>query len=608
MLPSAGVFFLAALRPAAAAAALLAAVPLLPILGTCLHGPWIAPAEMALLAAAAGGLTARPAGRQPPDPLVAALVLAALAAAVGGIAATLAALPAPLLPGALRDLTRNFFGLDAKHAAMPLRAALVHATALFSYLALKRAAARYGSASVLRVSLAGGLLVAAYAVVEAALDLKLWPPAFYEATSQMKRVVATLSDYNSAGAYFALLLFPAVGAALAARGARRIAALSLATLLFVGLLLSGSRTAWIGAGVAGILYLAVVAAGLLRRDPARLRPLLLGAAITVLLAAGLVALFPGRTGAILRGRIASLGDPAAVRQALTAGRLGFWRAGSAMLAAHPLAGVGPGRVPARFSEYRPVSLRVDAENVHDWPLQCLDENGLVGGALLLLPFAMLLPRLAREGRRAAESGGQTPGLAFGLGAFLFCGLTSHPWLLPEMQLVFWGQAALLPAPAAADAGARSRRSLPVLAGAALLALWGVPRLILSPGREAGRYGYGSWRPGEGPNAVRWLGPAALLNEDRPDGSGPMRLRLKAPADLAEPAVVAARVDGGPWASVTLPPQTWTDLVILPTPGAGSRKAVCEVRTSFSFCPATTAGDDRRILAVQAASPLLASAR
>jgi len=351
----------------------------------------------------------------------------------------------------------------------------------------------------------------------------------------------------------------------------------------------------------------VAAAGRRRRDPAGLRPLLVGAAAAVLLAAALVALFPGRTGSILRGRVASLADPAAVRHALTAGRVGFWQAGLAMLEAHPLAGVGPGRVPARFSEFRPGRLRVEAENVHDWPLQCLAENGLVGGALLLLPFAWLVPRLVREGRRAAETDGPASGLAFGLGAFLFCGLTSHPWLLPEMQLVFWGHAALLPAPPAADV-ARGARSLPLLAAAALLVAWGVPRLLLSPGREAGRYGYGSWRPGEGPNAVRWLGPAALVNSVRPDGNGPFRLRLKATGDSGAPLAVAARIDGGPWASVTLPPGTWTDLLIVPPPGTGGRNAACEVRSPFSFCPATTAGDDRRILAVQAASPLLAPPR
>ena len=99
-----------------------------------------------------------------------------------------------------------------------------------------------------------------------------------------------------------------------------------------------------------------------------------------------------------------------------------------------------------------------------------------------------------------------------------------------------------------------------------------------------------------------------MNAARPEGTGPFRLRLKATADAPRPTEVAARVDGGPWASVTLPPETWTDLVIVPPTGAGGRKAACEIRSSVSFCPATTAGDDRRILAVQAASPLLASPR
>ena len=327
-----------------------------------------------------------------------------------------------------------------------------------------------------------------------------------------------------------------------------------------------------------------------------------------LLAAALVAFFPGRTGSILRERLGSLGDPAAVRHALATGRVGFWQAGIAMLKAHPLAGVGPGRVPDRFAEFRPAGFPRDAENVHNYPLQCLDENGLVGGALLLLPFAMLVPRLVREGRRAADGDGEVAGLAYGLGAFLFCGLTSHPWLLPEMQLIFWGHAALLPAPAAADAAPRSARSRSFLPAAALLVVWSVPRLLLSSGREAGRYGYGSWSPGEGPNAVRWLGPAALVSAARPDGGGPFLLRLKAAGEAPGPVALAARVDGGPWAPVTLPPGTWTNLALTPPEGARDRRLACEIRSSFSFCPATTTGDDRRILSVQVKSPLLAPQR
>jgi O-antigen ligase len=603
-IPAAAVTLLAAMRPTAAAVMLLAAMPLLPILGTRLHGPWIAPAELALLAGAAGGLAARPADERPHDPLVSPLILAALAALVGGIAATLAALPVGLLPGALRDLTRNFFKLDAGHAAAPIHAALVHATALLGFLALRRAAARYGAPAVLRASLAGGSLVGLYAVVEAAGGLKLWPPELYDTTSQMKRVISTLSDCNSAGAYFSLLLFPAAGMAFAARGAKQLAGLALTSLFLVGLFLSGSRTAWIGAVVAGGLFLAMAAAGLRRRHPARLLPLLAGVAVVALLVAMLIAFFPGLTGSILRERLASLGDPAAVRHALTAGRVRFWQAGVAMLAAHPLAGVGPGRVPARFSEYRPEDLPVEAENVHDYPLQCLDENGIAGGAVLLLPFAMLVPRLVREGRRAADGDGAASGLAFGLVAFLFCGLTSHPWLLPEMQFVFWGHAALVPPPPPADAAARGRRSLPVVVAAAVLATWGLPRLLLSPGREAGSYGYGSWSPREGPNGVRWLGPEALVNVARPDGSGPFLLHLKASVDAPLPITVAARVEGGPWTSATLPPETWTDLVVMPPAQTGGGPVACEIRSSFSFCPATTAGDDRRILSVQADSPFL----
>ncbi|HSB35375.1 MAG TPA: hypothetical protein VLH41_00770, partial [Thermoanaerobaculia bacterium] len=230
-------FAFAALRPAAAAAFLLAAAPLLPIAGTLLHGPWIAPAEVALLSGAAGILASRTEGGPIRGELVAPLSIAALAAAAGGIAATVAALSPGQLPGALANVGRNLFGLSGNEAAAPLRAALVHAAPLFAFLAVRRAAARSGAAAVLNVSLAGGALVAAYAVAEAAFSLKLWPPAFYETASGMKRVVSTLSDYHSAGAYCALLLLPAAAGAARARGPRRLLGLGLSALLFLGLLL-----------------------------------------------------------------------------------------------------------------------------------------------------------------------------------------------------------------------------------------------------------------------------------------------------------------------------------------------------------------------------------
>ena len=564
---------------------------------------------MALLSGAAGILASPARDGAVRGALAAPLLIAALAATAGGIAATFAALSPGCLPGALADLGRNFFGLSGHEAAAPLRAALVHATSLFAFLAVRRAAARSGAAAVLRVSLAGGALVAAYAVLEAGFSLKLWPPAFYEAASGLKRVVSTLSDYNSAGAYFALLLFPAAAGAAAARGGKRLLGLSLTALLFVGLLLSGSRTAWIAAAAAGALLLGVSAVRLRRRDPSRLRRLFVGAAAAVLAAAAVVSLFPGPTGTVLRLRVATLMEPAAALEALSSGRIGFWRAGGAMLAAHPLAGVGPGRVPARFDEYRPEGFPVEAENVHNWPLQCLDENGLVGGLLLLFPFAALIPVLLREGRRAAADDGPVPALAFGLGAFLFCGLTSHPWLLPEMQFVFWGHVALLDDSRTVSADApRAPLRFITLAAAALLVLWSVPRLVLAPGRERSRYGYGSWSPSEGVNAVRWLGPEALVHAVRPAGGGPYRVRLKAPPGAAPQVGVSARVDGGPWSGTTLVPGVWTNLVVMPPFAPESSKAALEIRARFAFCPATRAGDDRRILSVQAASPLLYPSR
>lgn len=594
-------------RPCGAALLVVVALPLLPIFGNLLAGPWVAPAELVLLLLAAavllrGGL---------PDasaPLPRALALSTAAMAAGALAATLAAVAPAELPAAVREVASSFFSAGSDHAAAPLRAALVHACGLLGFLLFRRVAAGKGEGAPLAALVAGLALVGAFAVVEAATGLKLWSPAHYEALSAGLRVPSTLPDYNATGAAMALGLFPALALALEARGARRLAWGLAAGLLLAGLLLSGSRTAWLAALLAGGATL--LGALLARRKEARGggRRLLLGASLAAALAVAAVAAWPGDVGALLRRRAATLLEPEATLKAIRAGRLGFWTAGARMVAEHPVAGVGPARVPARFDEFREPSFPVRAENLHNYFLQAVAENGVPGGLLVLLPFVPLALLLGRSLASGAAFASPAGALAPGLLAFAATGVASHPWLLPELQLLFWGAAALLPGATAGPAsGARARRA-GVFALAAL-ASWGSWVLLSRPGEERGLRGAGEWSAEGAEKPYFWIGPRALVPVEVPEGER-VRVRLRGMQEGLgrRPLVVALRLDGGPVRKVSVSARAWQDVVVERgplRPGNGpARGGLLAVEASRGFVPAGDGRGDRRVLALQLARPPL----
>ena len=594
-------------RPHAAVLLAVAALPLLPILGNLAAGPWVAPAELVLLLLAAATLLRG----GPPDlsaPLARALAISTAAMATGAVAATLAAVAPAELPAAVRELASSFFSAGSAHAAAPLRAALVHACGLLGFLLFRRVAAGKGEGAPLAALVAGLALVGAFAVVEASTGLKLWSSAHYEALSAGLRVPSTLPDYNATGAVMALGLFPALALALTARGARKLAWGLAAGLLLAGLLLSGSRTAWLAVLLAGGATL--LGALLARRKEARGggRRLLLGATLAGGLAVATVAAWPGDVGALLRRRAATLLEPEATLKAVRAGRLGFWTAGARMVAEHPVAGVGPGRAPARFDEFCDPGFPVRNENLHNYFLQAVAENGLPGGLLVLLPFVPLALLLGRSLVSGAAFGSPAAALAPGLLAFAATGVASHPWLLPELQALFWGGAALLPgATAPADPPNRFRR-LRVLS-LAVLALWGGLVLVSRPGEERGRWGFGEWSAEGAERPYFWIGPHALVPVEVPEGER-VRVRLRGMREGLgrRPLVVALRLDGGPVRKISVAGRAWQDVVVERgplRPGIGpARGGLLAVEASRGFSPAREGRGDRRVLALQLARPSL----
>ncbi|MBK9089747.1 MAG: O-antigen ligase family protein [Holophagales bacterium] len=609
LLAASALFLLAALaRPNLATLFAAVVVALLPIWGNLLAGPWVAPAELLLLLLAAASLL-RHEGI-PASPLKRALVISAAAMAAGAVAATLSALAPAEIPAAVQELSRSLFSPGGQHAAFPLRAALVHAAGLLGFVLFRRVSAHRGTGTIVLVVVGGLALVGAYAVLEASTGLKLWGAAHYEALSSGLRVPATLPDYNATGSAMALGLFPALVLVRKARGTSRLALAGAVVLLLAGLILSGSRGAWLGTLVAAGAALAGVLWSRRGASPGERRRLVLGAGLALGVSVVAIAVVPGDVGQLLRRRAATLVDPGQSLHAVEAGRVGFWKAGARMVVAHPFAGIGPGRVPARFDEFRDPEFPVRVENLHNYFLQAIAENGIPGGLLVLWPFVPLGLLGGRLLSTGAAISSPEAALAPGLLAFSLTGFASHPWLLPELQFLFWGAAALLPAgqppPVVEGAPGVVRRVLPW----SVLALWGASCLLLTAGTERGRFGYAEWGALEGTERYFWTGPQALVPVAVPDGRlVSVRLRGMLPDLGRSPLLVAVRLDGGPLRKVSLADRTWHDVVVERGPfrpgdavaNVGAR-GLLGLEASRSFCPAREKGGDRRLLALQLARP------
>lgn len=611
LLLASGLFLLAALsRPNLAALFAAFVVALLPIAGNLLAGPWVAPAELLLLMVA-GAAHFRHEGA-PASPLKSALFVSAAAMTTGAIAATLAVLSPAEIPAAVQELSRSLFSPGVEHAAFPLRAALVHAAGLLGFLLFRRVSAERGTGTLVHVVVGGLALVGAYAVLEASTGLKLWGAAHYEALSSGLRVPATLPDYNATGSAMALGLFPALALARKARGAVRLVLGAVIALLLAGLILSGSRGAWLatlaaaGAALAGALW------SRRREGRSEARRLALGAGLAVAVSIVAVAAWPGDVGHLLRRRASTLVDPGASLHAVESGRLGFWKAGARMVASQPVAGVGPGRVPARFDEFRDPGFPVRVENLHNYFLQALAENGLPGGLLVLLPFVPLALVAGRLLSTGAAFSSPEAALATGLLAFSLTGFASHPWLLPELQFLFWGAAALLPVPPPPSVSPGTPRTVRRFLPWTVLVVWGGACLLLTAGAERGRFGYAEWGARGGEERYFWVGPKALVPVAVPEGEV-VRVRIRGMlADLGRrPVLVAVQLDGGPILKVSLADRSWHDVVVERGPfrpgkavESNGARGLLGLEASRSFCPAREKGGDRRVLALQLARPPL----
>lgn len=205
-------------------------------------------------------------------------------------------------------------------------------------------------------------------------------------------------------------------------------ALPAGTVTVLALALTYSRNAWLG--------LVVGAAGLIGTARRAVRvPAALGAvgALALLAVADPVA-----------DRVRSIVDPGdpTVRD-----RVAMWRAGLAMIADHPLLGVGPGEVRAWYQHYRrPEAIRPSTGHLHNSAIQVAAERGLPALAAWLWIWVVffreggrLLARLPREPSRQRALVSASLG---GVVGFLVAGLFEHNFGDGEVVMVVYALMAL----------------------------------------------------------------------------------------------------------------------------------------------------------------------
>jgi O-antigen ligase len=234
--------------------------------------------------------------------------------------------------------------------------------------------------------------------------------------------VSLFYDVNAAGSVFLLNLVSGVGLLRTAARFRWEIALVL-VLIVLALWVSGSRTALavLGVTLAGMLGLAV-------RHGRGTTRWLAAAALVVILAAGVLVamLYPAH-------RNVSIAVATAPRVIMAQTSLNMWRAA-------PFFGIGAGRFYEESSRFGADALQRDLgntivnENAHNYFLQTLATEGVVGlGALLLVLGVVLVPAIRTE--RVAPVRLRR-WLIAGIAAYLLTWLTGHPQLVPEAAFAF----------------------------------------------------------------------------------------------------------------------------------------------------------------------------
>jgi len=266
---------------------------------------------------------------------------------------------------------------------------IVTYAALF-WLSIQSLAGPADARALVRVLLASGYMVAAFAMIQSVTD--------YQAQRQIVPAYGTLGNSNVLGAFLAMLCPLAYGELIEARtwGAR-ILALNALVVPGAALVLTFSRSAWLGAAVAFVVILAGE-----RRAVSRIA--IAGAAL-VLISAIALASVNTHGGLGLERALEARAKSVVDLRSWQTSRLHIWRDSATLIASKPVFGYGPDNVGLVFPLFQtgnweplPGGLAQPIDKAHAETLQVAATQGLVGlGAYAFMIVAFI--RAFWKGRR-----------------------------------------------------------------------------------------------------------------------------------------------------------------------------------------------------------------
>lgn len=297
------------------------------------------------------------------------------------------------------------------------------------------------------------------------------------------RLTATLGNPMFTGCYLAMTLPAAAGAALAARrqGYRILLAVCVA-LMLTALLLTQTRSAWIGFGLSVLFMMGLILIEWHKRRTAVF-------AVTAVILLGVVGLgmAMGWAHPQLRARLKSI---VSVEDGTRQTRLIYMRSAFNIFKKYPIQGAGYGNIKSIFPQYRPSSMVIESDLPlnrgystslpHNIILQTAAESGLMG----LLPFLLLAVMLYVTGFSLLRGGsGQTwlvIGLLGSITAYYVTNLFSFDNAGTLMQ--FWMLAGLLAGMGGTERGLPARyKELALPLTRSLASMFNIASLVVGLG-------------------------------------------------------------------------------------------------------------------------------
>lgn len=307
----------------------------------------------------------------------------------------------PLLVYGVATLVSSAFSLDPRASFIDDRQLLLFATVPITYDLATR-----GRASTLATILISvGAASAVVGIVQYAL-------LHYDTLG--RRPDGTLSHYMTYSGTLMLVICVAGARIVLDRTQRTWPALVMPTLV-VALVLTFTRSAWVGA-LAGAALLLIL------RDFRMVALLPIAVAV-------LFGLAPDR----ITDRMLSMFD---LRDPTNRDRLAMMRSGAAIIHDHPLTGVGPNMIPRVYAEYRDKdAVNVTNPHLHNVPLQIAAERGLPALAAWIWFVAAAVTGLVSLFRHQQERTLAAAGLA-AIVAMLAAGFFEHNFGDSEFLMLF----------------------------------------------------------------------------------------------------------------------------------------------------------------------------